>query len=378
MILQFIKFFWILFCLAGWGEEVPETDKKPLDLSWKTRYSVTYSKGLSTGPGQLSKAEISGKFKWNALQNFSINGETLLIGRRGFIQSLYDRSDRKAGLHFVESYFKWNIIPELFYIRLGDKKQDFLNAPFLLTGKTFSSLAAGGDFQLSKNISIESLLQISTADNATESIKRESNLSKIIPFVLTGSAFLSWEEIPFLFDSSLKNNLTFFYFTDLPSAVARKSVDGGNTIFKQKDGSEFMYKFHGFHNTAQVKAFVSTNWIVEVGYDFLHNFGAPDKYNQGERFFASLYNNFYDFMEIKLTGSYFANQSDSAVSFYNTEDYGHNNRKGWFMKLENHFYESGITLGLSYVNSIPINWDISKIGKSQSLMFFIGTNYAQI
>ena len=204
----------------------------------------------------------------------------------GFIQSLYDRSDRKNGLHFVESYFKWNIIPELFYIRLGDLKQDFLEAPLLITDKTFSSLAAVGNFQLLKDISLESLLQISVADNATESIKREINLSEIIPFVLTGSAFLSWEEIPFLFDSSLKNNLTFFYFTDLPSAVARKSVIGGNTIIKQKDDSEFMYKFHGFHNTVQVETFVSTNWILEVGYDFLHNFGAPDKYNQGERVFC--------------------------------------------------------------------------------------------
>ena len=83
-------------------------------------------------------------------------------------------------------------------------------------------------------------------------------------------------------------------------------------------------------------------------------------------------------MEIKLTGAYFANQSDSSVAFYNTEDYGHNNRKGWFVKLENHLYESGITFGISYVDSVPINWTPSYIKKSRSLMFFIGTNYVQI
>ena len=148
-------------------------------------------------------------------------------------------------------------------------------------------------------------------------------------------------------------------------------------MIKQKDDSEFKYQFYGIHNTIQAKTFLSSNWIVEAGYDFLHNFGAPDTYNQGERFFASIYNNFQDLMEIKLTGAYFANQSDSSVSFYNTEEYGHNNRKGWFVKLENHFYESGITFGISYVDSVPINTP-SHIERSRSLMFFIGTNYVQI
>ena len=378
MMPQYIRFFCILFCFSSWGQELFENIQKPLSPSWKAHYSITSSHDRISGPGLLSKAEISGKFKWTILHNFSVNGEVLLVGRRGFIQSLYDRSDRRNGLHLVEGYFKWDILPDLFYIRLGDKKQDSFKAPLLMTDKTFSSLAAAGDFQLFKNISLEGLLQISVPDNAIKSLKREINLSKEIPYVLTTSTVFEWEKVPFLFDSILKNNLTFFYFTDLTSAVAKESKIGGNSIDKKKDDSEFRYKFYGLHNTFQTKTFISSNWIVEAGYDFLHNFGAPNKYNQGERFFASLYNNFQDFMEIKLTGAYFANQSDSSVAFYNTEDYGHNNRKGWFIKLENHLYESGITFGISYVDSIPINWDTSQIQKSRSLMFFIGTNYVQI
>ena len=208
-----IKIVCILFCFSIWSLELLEDAEKPLSPSWKADYSITTSHDRASEWSLLSKAEISGKFKWAILQNFSVNGEVLLVGRRGFIQSLYDRDDRRNGLHLVEGYFKWDIAPELFYIRLGDKKQDSFNTPLLMTDKTFASLAAVGDFSFSKNISLESLLQVSVPDNATEFIKREVNLSKDIPYVLTASNVFEWEKVPFLFDVFLlKDSLLFFLF----------------------------------------------------------------------------------------------------------------------------------------------------------------------
>lgn len=379
MVLRILKFLSLLFCLSSHSQELMQDIRDLLDPAWKIKFSITRSHSLSEGVGLRSNVEIFGKISWKVLKDFSFNSEVLLMDSRGFIQSIYDREDRKSGFHFLEAYFKWNAFPKLAYLRLGHKNQNFFKAPLLITDKTFPSLAGViEDLPLVKDLSLKQfMLQVSVPDNAMEFIQRESQLLPDPPYFLSTSAFLEWNNLYFL-EGSLQNNLIAFYFTDLPTSVAQKGIIGGNTIDGEKDDSELKHKFYGLHNTIKAKATLASTWILEVGYDYLHNFGAPDAYNQGERIFASLYHQFYELMEIKLTGAYFANQSDSSVAFYNTEVYGHNNRRGWFINLANHFYESGITLGVRYVDSQPINITKSALGNAYSFMFFIGTNYVRI
>ena len=58
-------------------------------------------------------------------------------------------------------------------------------------------------------------------------------------------------------------------------------------------------------------------------------------------------------MEIKLTGEIFANQPYSSIAYYGSEMYGRNDRKGLLASLQGYFYNSGLTLGISFVYSRP-------------------------
>ena len=366
-----------LSCFSSWGHDLLGSVTDSLDPSWKANASVMYSEDRPNGKGYLATSEIFGKFKWKIHQKLSFHGELLFVDRRGFIQSIFDRSDRGNSFYFVEAYLKWNLFSDV-YLRAGNKNQVFLEAPLLISDKTFSSFAVGGDLKFFENISLQGILQMGVPNNAEDFIERETDLLEHIPRFHTASAFFNWERVPFLFGSNLKNNLTFFHFTELPAPVANKSEIWGNSVPGGGSNAQLEHEFYGFHNTVQTRVFPSSQWIVEVGYDYLYNFGAPRHFNKGERFFSSIYYDFYEFMEIKLTGAYFANQPDSAVAFYNTELYGHNNRRGWFAKLEGHLYDSGITVGVSYTDSQPISDEKSIMGNAYSIIFSVGTNYVQI
>ena len=356
---------------------VLEENSSPLKPFWRSRFSVQTSESRSGG-SFLTSAEIFGKFQWLALQNLAFHGEAVLVGKNGFVQTVFDRSDRKPGLHFTEGYFQWNSDPS-FQIQLGNRNQAFLEAPLLISDRTFSSFAGRLNasfpaFHLDWNHHI----QIAIPNNATEFVKREISLLEDTPKFFSVSSFWTLKNVPLYFDSRIQNNLTLFYFTELPSSVALKGSILGNSVFREKDDSEFEHRFRGYHNTFKIRSFISSRWIAEGGYDFLHNLGAPKTYNKGERLFASVFRKFGRFMELKVTGAWFANQSDASIAFYNTEEYGHSNRRGFFVKLEGHLYDSGLTVGGSGVWSRPINKGRSTVGKAASLMFFIGTNYVSI
>lgn len=379
--MKFVIFFSLFFCFSSWGFEIFDSVKKPLEPSWKANFSTTFSHDHANSVGFITNTELFGKFKWNLYPRLSIHGELLLVDRKGFIQSTFDRSDRTSSFYFTEGYFEWNLFLDFFYLHLGNKNQVFFEAPLLISDKTFFSVAGEGNLKFSENISLKGIVQAAVPNSAEDFIARDIQLEDKIPLFYTASTFFQWEKIPFLFDSNFKNNLTFFYFTDPPSPVAEKSLTIGNTPLRYTSGdAKLKYKFHGLHNTVQTRFFPTTKWIFEAGYDYLYNFGAPKTYNKGERLFSSLYYDLHELMEIKLTGAYFAIQSDAAVAFYNTEIYGHNNRKGWFVKLEGHFYDSGITFGLSYTDSQAINPEISfiKLKDAYSIIVSVGTNYVRI
>ena len=318
------------------------------------------------------KTETAGKLKWQIVDFISFYGQALIIGRNGFEQSIHGE-ERRSGLHILEQYFDLKL-PYLIF-RFGAIKQDFLQAPLLITDKTFPSLIQEFSFDWQNKAKLTVFLQEAIMSNAGEITKRESQIIKGFPPFLTSSFFFDFDDF---MEVDIKEKLTFFYMANLSPAIANRSRIYGNRIRGQRSDSQFEYKFLGFYNSLNVKKTLSDKWILEVGGDMIYNFLAPDAYNQGERLYSSLYHNYKDFIELKLTGEYFANQSDTSVAYFNSELYGHNNRVGGRFSLQSHFYSSGLTLGLSYIGSLPINGKGSPIGFSSAFAFFLRSNYVSI
>ena len=341
---------------------------------WKAAISSKAFFDKSTANTVLG-TEIYGRLEWELIETLSFQTQGLIIGRNGFTQAIYDRSDRVRGFYLLEGFFNWKMNPYLF-IKVGNIQQDFLDAPLLITDKTFPSIIGKMFFHKSSNIDLSLLFQIAIPDNATESVQRETQIVRGFPLFLTSSTFL---EISDFLNSNIEEKLTFFYYYNLPPAVADRSRIYGNTVRRTKSDSTFTHDFFGFHNHLSLRKKISKRWIFHIGGSFIYNFLAPDTFNEGMRIYSSLYHNYENIMEVKIIGEIFSNQSDTSIAYYNSEIYGHNNRKGYAVKLQNHFYNSGLTLGISFVHSYPINNPQgSPIGLSNSLALFLMTNYISI
>ena len=373
-----MKMYLILVLLLLSCQQVySDTSKvnKALSRYWQANFKVYTLTDKST-TNTISSTEIFGKMNWLILDNLSIHVQGLIIGRNGFSQSIYDRDDRTRGFHFLEGFLKYKHA-SFFEIRFGNIKQDFLQSPLLITDKTFPSLIQKFSWKLADNLKFNLLFQQSIPDNATEVVRRAPQIIST-PFFLTSSASWDWTKNIINRNMSLHQMLNLFYFTNLSSAVADKGRLYGNTISYSGSDSDFKYKFYGFYKILKLKIPLNKILLGELGMDFLINLGARKNYNKGERVYLSLYQNYYDFMEIKLTGEYFLNQSDSSVAYYNSELHGHNNRIGGGLRLETYLYRSGINLGVSYRYSQPIEEIKTVTGKGHYFLVHIGTNYVSI
>ena len=354
------------------SEEVflKEKNSSSFVLSWKPVFRLK----IFTGKTKLERAyvtDIYGRVKWQFLEKLFFYGEALIVHRTGFAQSIYDRRDRGSGFHPIESYFYWE--SPFWDIQFGNIKQDFLKAPLLVTDKTFFSLIQRKSFKLPWDIEFSAFFQTAFTGNATDFVRRNTNFSET-PLFITSSVFLSKEDLPFSVD--LKNHFTLFHISNLSSAMAHQSAMSGNTV---DDGSasdaQFKFQFFGLYNSWSLRKLLSPQWIIEGGSDLIWNFRAKPNYNLGEIYYSSLYYNYKDFIEWKLTAEYFANQSDSGVAFFNSEIYGHNNRKGYRLVLESHFYSSGLTCGASWTWSRPVDPERTQKENAQAFGIFLKSNY---
>ncbi len=361
---------------ANSAADLPESQKtSPIEASWKTAFKAQKFDDNRSTKGSIVSTEIYGKINWDVAPSVFFQAQGLIIGRNGFTRTIYDRDDRLNGLYLFEGFFHWSAQPNLF-LRFGNIQQGFLEAPLLITDKTFPSFMGSFALHSSPLYSLSLLLQAAIPDNASEMIRRDYQL-KGEPLFLTSSAKLEWPDAPF--ESALKNTLTLFHYHSLSSAVAEQSRIYGNTIDRTGSDSTFKHAFLGFHNHLNIKKKLSDVWILELGLESLQNLAAKNASSEGMRIYGSAYHNYKDFAEIKYRGELFANQSDSSVAYYNSEVYGHNNRQGLLAGLQSHFYSSGLTFGLSFVYSSPINQpDQNPVGPLYSVIFSVMTNYISI
>ena len=318
----------------------------------------------------LIKVELLGQFKGQLMEPLYVHTKGLIVGRSGHTQSVLDRTDRVSGFHVLEFYFHWRAFPD-FSILHGIIEQSFLSAPFLITDRSFPSVIGEWSVDSFSDFDLKFLFQMAIANNFTEQAKRASDLQKA-PLFMTSSVFLDWSTV---FDASVEEKLTVFHYYNLPSDIAQRSRVYGNDTSGSGSSTVFDYSFLGFHNNFSFQKVLSDLWALSAGFEFIYNLMAPNTKNEGFRIYSSVYHNYKEIMEFKLTGELFANQSDTSVAYYNSETYGHNNRKGLLARVESHFFRSGLTLETELVYSEPISFsERSTIREAYSFSIALKTN----
>ncbi|MCZ0933114.1 MAG: hypothetical protein OXJ52_08180 [Oligoflexia bacterium] len=320
----------------------------------------------------ILSTEISGELKWRFLETLFIRAKGLVVGKNGFTQFIYDRTDRPSGFHLLSAFFEWKAFPNI-SVLIGNIQQDFLSAPLLVTDKTFPSAIGEWAVDYFPDYDLKFLFQFAIPDNASEELRRETQIIKVFPVFLTSSFALDTQN-DFL-DISISERFTLFQYYNLSPAVADRSRVYGNSVLRVDSDSVFKYAFFGLHNNLSFQKVLSDLWALSWGAEFIYNLMAPDTHNEGIRLYTSVYHNYKETMEIKLTGELFASQSDVSVAYYNSETYGHNNRKGFLARFENHFFRSGLTLETVFVYGKPINEaEKSPTGEAFSFAIAVKTN----
>ena len=319
---------------------------------------------------------LYGQVYWKLSESLFIYHEALLLGRHGSIQSVYPREYKKPGYNPLEFFLEYDYSSHLEF-KFGSLKQSFLSAPLLITDKTFPGFRETISFSLLEEVTSQLLFQQTIPHNIDDGTEYFSQLT-YTPFFFTGSLFLETKPLPKLFNSIIEDKLTAFYFTPLPPAVAKIGEIEGNSIAGYGSAVELNFQFVGIHNNIHWQFPIKDSWVIELGWDYLHNFGAPSAYNKGGRFYASVYYDLFGLMELKATGELFGNQSDSSVAFYNDWKYGHNNRQGVGVEFQGHFYQSGLTIGARYMQTRPIEMGRTSLGEGHYISIYIETGYLTI
>ena len=343
--------------------------EKDVEAFWNANYGLKSfsSRGSSSA---LIKVELLGKLKWQLIESLSVHTKGLIVGNSGHTQSILDRTDRDTGLHVLEFYFHWKTFPN-FSVLHGIIDQGFLSAPLLITSKAFPSVIGEWSVDSFSNFNLKFLLQLAIANNFTETEKRVYDIQQA-PLFMTSSLFL---DSPDFFNTYVKDKFTIFHYYNLSSHIAEQSRVYGNNTGGVGTSTAFDYSFFGFHNNLSFQKVLSDLWAVSAGTELIYNLMAPNTYNEGVRVYGSVYHNYKETMEIKLTGELFINQSDTSVAYYNSETYGHNNRKGMLAKIESHFFRSGLTLKTEFVYSEPINFlEENAIKEAYSFSVALKTN----
>ena len=335
---------------------------------WNGNYGL--KSFISEGANEsLIKVELLGRLKWQLIKPLFVHTKALIIGRSGHTQSVLDRTDRSSGFYVLEFYFDWKALYNLSILH-GIIEQDFLSAPLLVADKAFPSLIGKWSIDSFSDFDLNILFQVAIANNFTEQAKRPSDIQRA-PLFMTSSLFFDSDNF---FNIFIKEKFTIFHYYNLPSDIAQRSSVYGNDIDGLGSSAVFKYSFFGFHNNLSFQKVFSDLWALSAGFEFIYNFMAPNAFNEGFRAYSSVYHNYKDIMEIKLTGELFANQSDTSVAYYNSEIYGHSNRKGFLAKIESHFFRSSLTLETGFVYSKPIVVEKSSIQEAYSFAVALKTN----
>ncbi|MCB0421237.1 MAG: hypothetical protein KDD61_09580 [Bdellovibrionales bacterium] len=155
----------------------------------------------------------------------------------------------------------------------------------------------------------------------------------------------------------IEGSLTHFRFSNLPSVVAAKSGQLGNTINGEYNAnSQFLFEFNGLSASGGLCLCGFEAIQYYLGYSYLENLEADRGFSKGETLSLAVgIAGGNVVFKPKFTLIY--NESDSSPAYYNDSGRGHNNRQGTESALSLEFTKLNFKLLAKYTSVDTINDD---------------------
>lgn len=336
------------------------------DVKWRAHihnYSFKEELGLAEAVGVGLTGDVSHRFHERI--GFHLNASVNLAN--GHSQDFYSPRELTNGLRLKEALIDLQAYESL-HFAAGAIDQNFLEAPLLLSGKTFP----GAQIKYSwKPTLLELNLIVQQAIPTAETLSSLNDGPEKLPRFTTESIKAKISPVKRL---KLKGHLTHYKYRDLPTGVAQNSYFDGNSVHRGGDTIfNFLYQYEGLEVGSSIFLELNSKWNVLVSGNYLENQKAPTELNKGQIVIGQSTVTLPNRWEVTPSLQYFVNQADASVAAYNSNSYGHSNRYGMAYGIELELKDMGLKLGGVYVDSHPINRNDLQ-SRQETYLFKMETN----
>lgn len=237
----------------------------------------------------------------------------------GSNESLFvDEFKPRQDLVLKEASLNYNPIEQL-SIKAGALNQGEYESPLLLTDSAFVGAKEALNFQVG---------DYSFGIFLSQSVPSNHFLTNRLGSVDEGAPSLLMEGFKMHLAGDVmyfKAQAMRFKYNNLSANVAYNSQFLGNSTGGSSTSTTFfLYDFQGYNANFTLGFNIGEDFGLNIRGEYLYNDKAPDGRNSGHLLAIG-----FEFVNIRIVGEYFDNESDSSPAFYNSPLYGHNDRNGY-------------------------------------------------
>ncbi|MBX7232273.1 MAG: hypothetical protein K1X29_09335 [Bdellovibrionales bacterium] len=324
-------------------ENLDQEDKfQAWDYSWRGRM---FALGVSdtTEESRVSGLQLSGGLKKKFSEYFDFATSLQARFETGTTHSLYEVNRVANGIWLDEAQANVHLVPHFVTLSAGAINQRYLQNPLLLTELSFPAVQEKFQWEgagLSLGLVIQQAVPTSMS-LSTRSVAKEK-----LPSFFTETFFANYNPQQSLW--SINGRVGAFAFYDLPSSVAYDSRTQGNFAEGEfPENSSFRYGFRGLTYGGDLGLKLK-NVQLKAGADALINQEAPQKYGRGLLTYVQAGVKGFGQWTLIPRAEYFRNERQSSPAFYNSADYGHNNRHGFAYELKAENLKLGVAFKAKY------------------------------
>lgn len=318
---------------------------------------------------QTATLDLGSKLQMRLLPVVDFQAEGSVSVATGQAQTRFGDHVPQSGILLKEALVSVRPLESL-TLSAGAVDQGHLDSPLLVSSRAFPGAVERvriGD----KRYSVEVRAQQTVPTSVTMTTK--TGLGEATPTFFSESLLL---KARFSETVEVRANATHFAFRGLPSQVAVDSQIHGNTVLELgPNTSRFAYEFEGWTAGGMARLILTPGFALSGGTQLLQNTRAPEGFRNGQTIFGETEIALPGEITLKPRGEVFFAESDASPAFYNSAEYGHNNRKGFAADLDIAFRKEKFRVGGRYVDANLIDSDLHQ-GRQRFWMLRFETTYA--
>lgn len=273
-------------------------------------------------------------------ESLSANLQAGAVFESGSASALFTNEfEPKSRLFLQEASLRWKPL-ETISLTAGALDQRHHQSPLLVSGGTFPAALAA--FTLAPN-GWTLYADAQAAIPTSRTLSTRSTGKEPTPLLYTQKLIAGWRSNETQELATFR--ATHFQYQNLTRGAAQDSRFYGNTVGGIGAASRFAYRFEGFELGPDLALRAGSQVLLTAGASYLQNRSGPAHANRGAYAYAG-FTYAANAFSLRPRVEWYRNEADSAPAFYNSAEFGHNNRKGLGASLRLELPKTGLNFEL--------------------------------